>query len=173
MSPTRERSKHLDFPAVYYNTPASLAVHIDNRDIVARLASGKAIGVGVATTYDNYLKAEPGDRRAGGGGVRLSDRRAAHPQLYETDQLALDDLKLGDGVKLDAVITAMPTVLRIDPRRLSAQDHQGTPCFSSLWRSPSTRAIANSTRGFGKSSARCIATAPWRRACRAGGMTPT
>jgi polar amino acid transport system substrate-binding protein len=24
MSPTRERSKHLEFPAVYYNTPASL-----------------------------------------------------------------------------------------------------------------------------------------------------
>src|SRR5262245_57231899 len=57
MSPTRQRSKHLDFPAVYYYTPASLVVHIDNRDITSpELASGKAIGVGVATTYENYLK---------------------------------------------------------------------------------------------------------------------
>ena len=42
------------------------------------------------------------------------DYLIAEPRIhsYETDQLALDDLKLGDGVKLDAVITAMPTVLR-------------------------------------------------------------
>ena len=75
------------------------------------------------------------------------DYLIAEPRIhsYETDQLALDDLKLGDGVKLDAVITAMPTVLR------SIRDGYplkiiGDPCFSSLWRSPSTRAIANSTR---------------------------
>ena len=112
MSPTRQRSKHLDFPAVYYYTPASLVVHIDNRDITApELASGKAIGVGVATTYDNYLKRNlvidvP-------GAVEF-DYLIAEPRIhsYQTDQLALDDLKLGNGVKLDAVITAMPTALR-------------------------------------------------------------
>jgi polar amino acid transport system substrate-binding protein len=112
MSPTRERSKHLDFPAVYYNTPASLAVHIDNRDITSpELASGKAIGVGVATTYDNYLKR---NLAIDVPGAVEFDYLIAEPRIhsYETDQLALDDLKLGDGVKLDAVITAMPTVLR-------------------------------------------------------------
>src|SRR5690348_17167019 len=57
MSPTRDRSKHLDFPAIYYNTPASLVVHNDNRDITSpELASGKAIGVGIATTYESYLR---------------------------------------------------------------------------------------------------------------------
>jgi polar amino acid transport system substrate-binding protein len=112
MSPTRERSKHLVFPAVYYNTPASLAVHIDNRDITSpELASGKAIGVGIATTYENYLKR---NLEIDVPGAVAFEYLIADPRIhtYETDQLALDDLKLGEGAKLDAVITAMPTVLR-------------------------------------------------------------
>src|SRR5262245_47750999 len=112
MSPTRERSKHLDFPAVYYNTPASLVVHVDNRDITSpELASGKAIGVGIATTYESYLRH---NLEIDVQGAAEFDYLIAEPRIhtYDTDQLGLDDLKLGDGTKLDAVITAMPTVLR-------------------------------------------------------------
>ena len=106
------RSKQLDFPAIYYNTPASLAVHADNRVITTpELASGKAIGVGIATTYESYLNR---DLKIDTPGAAPVDTVIDNAQIraYETDQLALDDLKLGDGVKLDAVITALPTVLR-------------------------------------------------------------
>jgi len=111
MSPTRERSKHLDFPALYYNTPASLVVHNDNRDITSpELASEKAIGVGIATTYESYLRHS---LEIDVPGAAEFDYLIAEPRIhtYDTDQLALDDLKLGDGTKLDAVITALPTAL--------------------------------------------------------------
>ena len=35
----------------------------------------------------------------------------AEVSTRETDQLALDDLRLGDGTRLDAVITALPTIM--------------------------------------------------------------
>ena len=116
MSPTRQRSKYLDFPAIYYNTPATLVVHMANRDITSpELASGKAIGVGIATTYESYLRHS---LEIDVPGAVEFDYLIAEPRIhtYDTDQLALDDLKRGDGTKLDAVITAMPCT----PRRRQA-----------------------------------------------------
>jgi polar amino acid transport system substrate-binding protein len=53
MTPTAARREVLDFPAVYYYTPAALVVHADNDSIAAPAdASGRTIGVGVATTYE-------------------------------------------------------------------------------------------------------------------------
>lgn len=109
MTPTAERREVLDFPAVYYYTPAALVVHEDNTDITEPAdASGKTIGVGVATTYDHYLNknlvidaegAPPFDYQIDDADIRT----------YDTDLLAVDDLRLGDGVRLDAVVTALPT----------------------------------------------------------------
>jgi polar amino acid transport system substrate-binding protein len=111
MSPTMERNKALDFPAVYYYTPAALVVHEQNRTITRpELASGKRIGVGVSTTYESYLaktlkidwsETPPFE-------FQIDD---ATTITFNTDQLALDALKAGDGAGLDAVITALPTVL--------------------------------------------------------------
>jgi polar amino acid transport system substrate-binding protein len=110
MTPTEARREVLDFPAIYYYTPAALAVHADNTDIKEPAdAAGKTIGVGIATTYEQYLKKElvidavgapPFEFRIDGADIRT----------YDTDLLAVDDLRLGDGVRLDAVITALPTV---------------------------------------------------------------
>ena len=110
MTPTEARAEVLDFPAVYYYTPAALVVHEDNSTITAPSdASGQRIGVGVATTYENYLKQDL---------VIFGSEAAldfviddAQIQTYETDLNALDDLRLGDGVRLDAAMTALPTIL--------------------------------------------------------------
>lgn len=110
MTPTEARAKVLDFPGVYYYTPAALVVHADNTEITkATDATGKRIGVGTATTYENYLNQS------------LQIYGVGHPvpyviedaeiQTYETDVLALDELRLGDGVRLDAAMTALPTIL--------------------------------------------------------------
>ena len=111
MTPTKERAEVLDFPAVYYYVPASLVVHKDNTTIAkVEDAGGKQLGVGQATTYENYLKkdlvidvtdAPPFE-------YRISD---AVIRTYETDLLALDDLRLGDGTRLDGALTALPTIL--------------------------------------------------------------
>jgi polar amino acid transport system substrate-binding protein len=109
MTPTAARREVLDFPAIYYFTPAALVVHEDNTDITEPAdASGKTIGVGIATTYEHYLDKE-----------LVIDAEGAPPfeyqiddadiRTYDTDLLAVDDLRLGDGVRLDAVVTALPT----------------------------------------------------------------
>jgi polar amino acid transport system substrate-binding protein len=111
MTPTKARAKVLDFPAIYYYTPASLAVHNDNTSIKSAAdASGKAIGVGVATTYENYLKKNL-EIDAEGAPPFTYQIDNADIHTYDTDTLALDDLRLGDGVRLDAVVTALPTIL--------------------------------------------------------------
>ncbi|MGH6899624.1 MAG: transporter substrate-binding domain-containing protein [Geminicoccaceae bacterium] len=111
MTPTAARREVLDFPAIYYYTPAALVVHEDNQDIATPAdAGGKTIGVGVATTYESYLKK---DLVIDAEGAPEFDYQIddANIRTYDTDLLALDDLRLGDGVRVDAVITALPTVL--------------------------------------------------------------
>ena len=111
MTPTAARREVLDFPAVYYYTPAALVVHADNTSIAEpAAASGRTIGVGVATTYENYLKKDLVIDAEGAPPFeyRIDD---ANIQTYDTDLLALDDLRLGDGVRLDAAVTALPTVM--------------------------------------------------------------
>lgn len=110
MTPTKARAEVLDFPAIYYYTPAALAVHSANTTIKTPAdASGKTIGVGAATTYENYLR---GDLVIDAGGAPPFQFviKDAKIQSYDTDVPALDDLKLGDGTRLDAVATALPTI---------------------------------------------------------------
>lgn len=111
MTPTAARKEVLDFPAIYYYTPASLVVHQDNETITAPAeARGKQVGVGVATTYENYLKKDLVIDAEGAPefAFQIDD---AQIRTYDTDLLALDDLRLGDGVRVDAVITALPTAV--------------------------------------------------------------
>jgi polar amino acid transport system substrate-binding protein len=111
MTPTAARREVLDFPVVYYYTPAALAVHADNTTITEpAAASGKTIGVGVATTYENYLKKDLVIDAEGAPPFEYQIDEA-NIQTYDTDLLALDDLRLGDGVRLDAAVTALPTIL--------------------------------------------------------------
>ena len=110
MTPTEARREVLDFPAIYYYTPAALAVHADNTDISEPAdAAGKTIGVGIATTYEQYLKKELVIDAVGAPPFEYQIE-GADIRTYDTDLLAVDDLRLGDGVRLDGVITALPTV---------------------------------------------------------------
>jgi polar amino acid transport system substrate-binding protein len=112
MIPTAARAEVLDFPAIYYRMPAALAVHRDNRTITTpAAASGKRIGVGDGTPYESYLKKDLTlyGKDAGSVAFVIDD---ALIQTYDTDAHALADLGQGDGVVLDAVITALPTVLQ-------------------------------------------------------------
>lgn len=111
MTPTKERAQVLDFPGVYYYTPASFAVHEDNTSVqaVADL-NGKNIGACAACTYELYLN-----------GTLVMDAEGTPPfeflvkpaktVAYESDGAAFEDLKLGDGVRLDAVLSNLPTLV--------------------------------------------------------------
>lgn len=105
---TPERQEVLHFTPPYYFTPASLAVHQDNTDIqdLENDADGKKIGVCQACSYDSYLQKDleiPGEEPD----YIIDD---ADIQTYDTDSTAIQDLALGDGVRLDAVMSALPTL---------------------------------------------------------------
>ena len=109
MTPTSERARVLDFPAIYYFTPASFAVHKDSKAQKVEDLNGKVIGVCGGCTYEAYLKKE---LKIDAEGVPPFDYKVEPKEVrtYDTDTSALDDLKLGDGKRLDAVMSALPTI---------------------------------------------------------------
>jgi polar amino acid transport system substrate-binding protein len=99
----------LDFPAVYYYTPAAFAVHKDSKVSSLAELDGKTVGVCGGCTYEAYLNknlvidaegAPAFDYKVTPGTIRT----------YETDTNVFDDLKIGDGKRLDAVLSAQPTI---------------------------------------------------------------
>lgn len=106
MTITPERMENLFFTQPYYTTPAAFFVHQDNTALTqpADLA-GKKVGVCAGCTYEAYLDGSlsiPGETID----FVVTD---AEVTGYDTDVPALEDLALGDGIRLDAVLTALPT----------------------------------------------------------------
>lgn len=108
MTVTTERAEVLDFSPAYYFTPASVAVHADNTSVVdiETDLDGKTVGACGACTYDLFLQKSleiPG---------YTFDFIVDDPQIktYNTDSTVIQDLALGDGVRLDAMISALPTL---------------------------------------------------------------
>ncbi|MEQ8354484.1 MAG: transporter substrate-binding domain-containing protein [Kiloniellaceae bacterium] len=109
MTPTKKRAEVLNFPAVYYYTPAAFAVHKDSKAASLADLNGKTIGTCGGCTYDAYLLKNL-EIDAEGTPAFTYDVTAGDIKTYETDTHAFDDLRLGDGVRLDAAFSALPTI---------------------------------------------------------------
>jgi polar amino acid transport system substrate-binding protein len=110
MTVTEERAEVVHFTPAYYYTPASAAIHEDNTtftDVTTDL-DGTRIGVCGACSYDFYLQKNLHIKIPGYEFDYVIDD--ADIQTYDTDTTAIRDLSLGDGVRLDAVISALPTL---------------------------------------------------------------
>ncbi len=106
MSPTRERAQVLAFPAQYYSSPAVLVVNKDEQRIrsVADI-SGKRVGVGTGSSYENYLHQAleiPGGRPI---------QYPFHDVLVipGDETVNFRNLALGPGVRLDAIVSDFAT----------------------------------------------------------------
>jgi polar amino acid transport system substrate-binding protein len=110
MTPTKKRAEMLTFPAVYYYTPAAVAVHKDSNTVRIQDLSGKKVGTGTGTTFELYLQ---GDLSIDAVGAPKFKYQISKPTIrsYDTSTIALDDLRLGDGVRLDGVVSSLPVVL--------------------------------------------------------------
>jgi polar amino acid transport system substrate-binding protein len=107
MTPTNDRQKVLDFTQPYYFTPAVVVVNKDNttvQDLTTDL-DGKTIGVCGGCTYEQFLEKKLNIKGFTFDFV-IDD---ATVKGYDTDTTALQDLALGDGTRLDAVITSSTT----------------------------------------------------------------
>ncbi len=109
MTPTAERATVLSFPAIYYFTPAGFAVHADSTAQSKADLNGKTIGACTACTFEFYLQKDLTIDAEGAPPFEY-DVTAGEIRSYEDTSGALADLRLGDGVRLHAVIDSIPTL---------------------------------------------------------------
>jgi polar amino acid transport system substrate-binding protein len=106
---TYDRMSALYFSQPYFATPTVVLVHQDNTTYsVPEDLSEKRIGICVGCTFESYLKGTlqlPGQEIQ----YRIQDAQIVG---YENEAPAIEDLSLGDGVALDAVITILPVARR-------------------------------------------------------------
>lgn len=108
VTPTKPRANVLDFAAVYYYSPYVFVVHQDSDVMKGEDLNGKKIGVETGTTSEDYINrrleidapdippikyfVEPGEIRT-----------------YSGSMLPFEDLRLGDGRRLHAIIAPEQT----------------------------------------------------------------
>jgi polar amino acid transport system substrate-binding protein len=105
MTPTNDRQEVLNFTEPYSYVPAVIVVHEDSdvTDVTTDL-DGAKIGVCADCTYQFFL--EKSLEISGFEFDFVIDD--ATVTGYDTDTTALQDLALGDGTRLDAVMTSAP-----------------------------------------------------------------
>jgi polar amino acid transport system substrate-binding protein len=106
MTITPERMTKLYFTQPYYTTPAAFFVFNTNTTYAQPSdLSGKKVGACSGCTYEYYLD---GSLQIPGENINFVVKNVQFTG-YGTDLDALQDLSLGDGTRLDAVLTAQPT----------------------------------------------------------------
>jgi polar amino acid transport system substrate-binding protein len=128
MTPTTERTRVLDFPAIYYYTPYVFAVHKDAAGTKLADLNGKIIGVEAGTTSEDYI-----NRR-----LKI-DAADVPPFTYEVtpgevrtygDSMGpLADLRMGNGVRLDATLSALPTIVAAIKNGYPVVRVEGKPAY--------------------------------------------
>lgn len=110
MTPTKERAEVLNFPAIYYYVPASVGVHNDSPAQTLADLNGKTIGVSAASTWENYLRH---DLTIDAEGVPAFEYQIEPGEIrtYGTDIPVVNELRLGDGVRINAMIGSLPNLL--------------------------------------------------------------
>ncbi|MDT8380114.1 MAG: transporter substrate-binding domain-containing protein, partial [Desulfotignum sp.] len=108
MTPTKERKKVLFFTMPYYSAPAQFAIHKNNKTInkVSDLAE-KKIGVTTESTYERYLEK---DLIIENTDIKYQDWKPGKIRTYLADAEYIQDLSLGDGVRLDAILSSRQTL---------------------------------------------------------------
>ena len=109
MTPSKARAEVFNFPVQYYASPAVIVVNAkDERIHGAKDLSGKKVGLTSASSYESYLNKNLVIEGA-------EDTQLQYPfenvQIapYDTDNVAFQDLGLGAGVRLDAILTNLVT----------------------------------------------------------------
>lgn len=109
MTPSNARAEVFDFPVQYYASPAVIVVNAqDDRIHSAKDLNGRKVGLTSASSYESYLNKNLVIE--GAEDTQLDypfDTVQAAP--YDTDNVAFQDLGLGAGVRLDAVLTNLVT----------------------------------------------------------------
>lgn len=105
MTPSTARAQVFNFPAEYYASPAVVVVNAKDSDIKSAADfNGKKIGVVSASTYESYVNKDLVIEGAEKTHINYPfDKAQAVP--YDSEDVSFQDLALGSGKRLDAVLT--------------------------------------------------------------------
>lgn len=108
VTPTKARAQAIDFAGIYYYSPYVYVVHKDSPAHSTDDLNGKIIGVETGTTSEDFinrrLEIDAPDLPAFEYKVTPGEVRT-----FEDSMMPFDDLRLGDGVRLNAVIAPEQT----------------------------------------------------------------
>lgn len=128
MTPTSQRARVLDFPAIYYYTPYVFAVHKAAAGTTLADLNGKVIGVEAGTTSEDYI-----NRRLTIDAADVPpftyDVEPGEVKTYGDSMGPLDDLRMGNGVRLNATLSALPTVVAAIKNGYPIVKVEGKPAY--------------------------------------------
>ncbi len=110
VTPTTARAQAIDFAGIYYYSPYVYVVHQDSAAQTVEDLNGKKIGVETATTSEDFINRQLEIDAPGLPPIEYK-LEPGTVLTYADSMLPFDDLRLGDGVRVDAVISPEQTAM--------------------------------------------------------------
>lgn len=110
VTPTKARAQAIDFAGIYYYSPYVYVVHKDSAAQTVADLDGKKIGVETATTSEDFINRQLEIDAPGLPPIEYK-LEPGTVLTYADSMLPYDDLRLGDGVRVDAVISPEQTAM--------------------------------------------------------------
>lgn len=110
VTPTKARAKVIDFVGIYYYSPYVYVLHKDSAVKSVSELSGKVVGVETATTSEDFIRRQLQIDAPDAPAVQYKVE-PGEIKTYADSMLPFDDLRLGDGTRVDVVIAPEQTAL--------------------------------------------------------------
>lgn len=110
VTPTKARAQVIDFAGIYYYSPYVYVLHKDSPVKTVADLNGKVIGVETATTSEDFMRHQLQIDAPGLPPIEYKVT-AGEIRTFADSMLPFDDLRLGPGVRIDAVVAPEQTAL--------------------------------------------------------------
>lgn len=128
VTPTKARSQVIDFAGIYYYSPYVFVVHKDSKATSRNDLNGKKIGVETGTTSEDYINRRLEIDAPGLPPIQYT-LTPGEVKTYADSMLPFDDLRLGDGTRIDAVIAPEQTAQNAIKNRYPVKVLPGEAAF--------------------------------------------
>ncbi|WP_166802395.1 transporter substrate-binding domain-containing protein [Microvirga pakistanensis] len=128
VTPTKARSQVIDFAGIYYYSPYVFVVHKDSKAASRADLNGKKIGVETGTTSEDYINRRLEIDAPGLPPIQYT-LTPGEVKTYADSMLPFDDLRLGDGVRIHAVIAPEQTAQNAIKNRYPVKILPGEAAF--------------------------------------------
>ncbi|PVE22061.1 amino acid ABC transporter substrate-binding protein [Microvirga sp. KLBC 81] len=128
VTPTKARAQVIDFAGIYYYSPYVFVVHKDSKAASRSDLNGKKIGVETGTTSEDYINRRLEIDAPGIPPIQYT-LTPGEVKTYADSMLPFDDLRLGDGTRIHAVIAPEQTAQNAIKNRYPVKILPGDAAF--------------------------------------------